>query len=226
MLRETSTWTTLSDYPDLETREVSRRLAPAATRASRAALATIDAPIRVLFLCTHNSARSQVAEAALRMLGGSRVQAFSAGSQPTSVHPMATTLLAQYGIDVSQHRAKSMEEFAGQSFDYVITLCDGARDLCPTFPGDPVRIYWSSPDPSIEEDDDARAQAFATLWLELSLRIGFLLLLPHPASGRRIGPDSLAGRVEVPVVLPMRLAGGMTQKLGTFTHRLHLRRGA
>lgn len=184
-----------------------------------------DAPIRVLFLCTHNSARSQLAEAVLRLQGGSRVQAFSAGSHPTAVHPMAAALLQEHGVDASLHRSKSMDEFAGQTFDYVITLCDGVRDHCPTFPGDPLRIHWGFPDPSIVEDESARARAFATLWLELNTRIGLLLNLPHPASGQRVRPGSLAGMAEARGIEHTHRLGGATQKLGAFTQKLHLRHG-
>jgi protein-tyrosine-phosphatase len=222
---ETSSGSDHSDHPVLAASDASDRQARMAPVATLAELANPDEPIRVLFLCTHNSARSQVAEAALRMQGGRRVQVFSAGSHPTSVHSMVAALLEEYGIDVSLHRSKSMDEFAGQSFDYVITLCDGARDLCPTFPGDPVRIHWSFPDPSIVEDEGARSQAFATLWLELNLRIGHLLNLPHPTSTRRGRPESLAGMAEVPGLPEPPRPRGMTGKPSTFSQKLHLRHG-
>ena len=222
MRMETSTWSERSSKPALEAPDSPTATDPVALPEESA---HNDEPIRVLFLCTHNSARSQLAEAALRMQGGPRVQAFSAGSHPTSVHPMAEALLAQQGINASQHRAKSMEEFVGQSFDYVITLCDGARDLCPAFPGDPVRIHWSFPDPSIIEDVSARSQAFTTLWLELNLRIGHLLNLPHPTSARRGRPESLAGMAEVPGLPEPPRPRGMTGKLSTFSQKLHPRHG-
>ncbi len=185
-----------------------------------------DERIRVLFLCTHNSACSQVAEAILRVRGGPRVQAFSAGSHPTSVHPMAAALLEEHGIDVSQHRSKSMDEFVGQSFDYIITLCDSVRDQCPAFPGDPIRIHWSFPDPSLIEDKTARARALSTLWLELNTRIGHLLNMPHPASGRRGRPESLAGMTDKTETQQAPQPSGVTQTLATVTEKLHFRHGA
>lgn len=151
-------------------------------------------PVRVLFLCTHNSARSQLAEAILRQRGGAQYEVFSAGSDPTSVHPLAAALLEQYGIDARTHHSKSIDEFLGRSFDYVITLCDRVRDHCPHFPADPVQIHWSFPDPAAEQEEAARERAFATLWLELNTRIALLLNLPHPETGQRTRPESLVGR--------------------------------
>ncbi|HWE64097.1 MAG TPA: arsenate reductase ArsC [Chloroflexota bacterium] len=172
------------------------------------AVAQPDRPLRVLFLCTHNSARSQLAEGILRLRGGEQVDVYSAGSHPTTVHPMALALLKEHGIDTSRHSAKSLDQFAGQSFDFVITVCDRVRDRCPEFPDDPLHIHWSFLDPAMAADDgqaaggihrfmDAerapgpideagRRQAFQTLWLELNTRIGYLLQLPHPVTGRRL----------------------------------------
>src|SRR5688572_17542862 len=112
-----------------------------------------DAPARVLFLCTHNSARSQMAEGLLRNFGGDLVEVFSAGSEPTSIHPLAVKVMAKTGIDLSQHRAKHLDEFAGRTFDYVITVCDRVREVCPVFPNDPQQIHWSFPDPAAIEGD-------------------------------------------------------------------------
>lgn len=145
----------------------------------------IDRPLRVLFLCTHNSARSQLAEAILRYLGGDQVEVYSAGSQPSDLHPMARQLLEEWGIDTSQFVSKPMSQFTGQQFDYVITVCDRIRDSCPTFPGDPERIHWSFPDPSIIGDEAERWQAFLKLRRELCSRIRLLLSMPHPATGQR-----------------------------------------
>lgn len=145
----------------------------------------LDRPLRVLFLCTHNSARSQLAEAILRCMGGDQVEVFSAGSQPSELHPMARELLEESGIDTSQHSAKPMSQFAGQRFDYVITVCDRIRDSCPTFPGDPERIHWSFPDPSAVEDQGERWQAFLKLRRELCTRVRLLLSMPHPATSQR-----------------------------------------
>ncbi|HVA92361.1 MAG TPA: metalloregulator ArsR/SmtB family transcription factor [Chloroflexota bacterium] len=152
-----------------------------------------EPPLRVLFLCTHNSARSQLAEGILRLRGGDAVSAFSAGSEPTTVHPLAIALLVEQGVDARRHRSKAVEHFAGQSFDSIITVCDRVRDHCPVFLGDPLRIHWSFPDPTTLSDADARERAFRDLWLELNTRVGHLLTLPHPVTGRR-----LAGRPTTP----------------------------
>ena len=135
-------------------------------------------PARVLFLCTHNSARSQMAEALLRQLGGSRVAVYSAGSEPTSIHPWATKVMSRRGIDLSTHRAKHLEEFAGQSFDYIITVCDSVREVCPVFPGNPERIHWSFPDPAaIEGKKQTQELAFEETARGLTTRIQYLLLM-------------------------------------------------
>ncbi|MEM3737094.1 MAG: arsenate reductase ArsC [Candidatus Bathyarchaeia archaeon] len=90
---------------------------------------------KVLFVCTHNSARSQMAEGFLNALYGDRYEAYSAGIEPTKVNPYTVKVMAEIGIDISTHRSKSIEEFIGQNFDYVVTLCDNAREVCPFFPG-------------------------------------------------------------------------------------------
>lgn len=105
-------------------------------------------PIRVLFLCTGNSARSQMAEGLLRALGGADFEAFSAGTDPKGLNPLAVEVMRETGIDISRQESKSLERFLNQSFDYVITVCDRARDNCPTFPGDNERIHWSYDDPA------------------------------------------------------------------------------
>jgi protein-tyrosine-phosphatase/DNA-binding transcriptional ArsR family regulator len=123
---------------------------------------------RVLFLCTGNSARSQMAEALMTQLSGGAVEAASAGSRPKSLHPLAVLVMRQRGIDVSGRRSKHVSEFAGERFDRVITLCDRVREVCPEFTGTPELIHWSIPEP----DDEA---AFARTARELSTRIGFLI---------------------------------------------------
>jgi ArsR family transcriptional regulator, arsenate/arsenite/antimonite-responsive transcriptional repressor / arsenate reductase (thioredoxin) len=159
----------------------------AAGEAIHPALATSDSapldatathlPTRVLFLCTHNSARSQMAEGILRHLGVDRVIAFSAGSQPADVHPDAVRVLRAIGIDISQQRSKPLDEFANQSFDYIITVCDRVREVCPLFPNDPERIHWSFPDPAALEDAAARDWAFQQTARQLTTRIGQLIAL-------------------------------------------------
>lgn len=133
---------------------------------------------RVLFLCTHNSARSQMAEALLRARSGGGINVFSAGTEPTEVNALAVQALAELNIDMSSHRAKSLEEFIGQPFDYVITVCDRAREACPVFPGDPVLIHWSFPDPmAAEETDLQRYEIFKKTAVQLNTRIGYLLIM-------------------------------------------------
>jgi protein-tyrosine-phosphatase/DNA-binding transcriptional ArsR family regulator len=134
-------------------------------------------PMRILFLCTHNSARSQMAEGILRHFGGNRVAAFSAGSQPAAVHPDAVRVLATMGIDISQQRSKHLDSFADQSFDYIITVCDRVREACPVFPNDPERIHWSFADPAVIEDADERAFAFRQTAQQLVTRVRYLLTL-------------------------------------------------
>jgi thioredoxin type arsenate reductase len=103
---------------------------------------------RVLILCTGNSARSQMAEGLLRSFGRDRYEVFSAGTKPSTVRPEAVTVMSEFGIDLSKHRSKHVDEFEGQSFDYVITVCDSAKESCPVFPGRVVRLHWSFPDPA------------------------------------------------------------------------------
>ena len=134
--------------------------------------------MRVLFLCTHNSARSQMAEGILRELGGDRVEAASAGTEATRVHPLAVREMAERGIDISGQRSKLMDEFLGERFDYVVTVCDNARESCPVFPGDPAHIHWSIPDPSaVEGEEKTRQAAFKRAADELTTRIRYLLAL-------------------------------------------------
>jgi len=109
---------------------------------------------RVLFICTHNSARSQMAEGLLRHLAGDRFDVYSAGTQPSAVNPLAVKVMAEAGIDISKHRSKSLAEFIGQAFDAVITVCDSAKESCPVFPGGTQRIHWSLPDPSAAEGSE------------------------------------------------------------------------
>lgn len=104
--------------------------------------------LRVLVLCTGNSARSQMAEGLLRDLGGDRIAAVSAGTHPAPVHPLAVRVMRERGIDIRHQRSKHMSEFADQAFDYVITVCDAAAERCPIFPGPARRVHWSIPDPA------------------------------------------------------------------------------
>lgn len=103
---------------------------------------------RVLILCTGNSARSQMAEGLLRKMAGDKFDVESAGVEPSHVRPQAIAAMNDIGIDISDHRSKSVDEFAGQEFDYVITVCDNANESCPVFPGRTERIHWSFDDPA------------------------------------------------------------------------------
>jgi protein-tyrosine-phosphatase/DNA-binding transcriptional ArsR family regulator len=134
---------------------------------------------RVLFLCTGNSARSQMAEAFARVRSGGLVEAHSAGSNPKPLHPNAVRVMRdEHGIDLTGHRPKPLTAFTDQRFDQVVTLCDRVREVCPEFPGDPAAIHWSIPDPAagqVDGDDDASYPAFQSTAAEVETRIGFLL---------------------------------------------------
>jgi ArsR family transcriptional regulator, arsenate/arsenite/antimonite-responsive transcriptional repressor / arsenate reductase (thioredoxin) len=133
--------------------------------------------VRVLFLCTGNSARSQMAEALARVRSGGVVEAYSAGSHPKPLHPNAVRVMRdEHGIDVAGQASKHLDVFAGQRFDWVISLCDRVREVCPEFPGQPETIHWSIPDPAAgHADDEASYPAFQETGAELETRIGFLL---------------------------------------------------
>jgi len=103
---------------------------------------------RVLFICTHNAARSQMAEGLLRALYGNRYEVFSAGTEPGRVSPYAIKVMAEIGIDIGAHRAKSLQEFLNQKFDYMVTVCDHAKESCPYFPGGKKILHQSFEDPS------------------------------------------------------------------------------
>jgi len=118
-------------------------------------------PRRVLFLCTHNSARSQMAEGFLRAMAGDRFEVQSAGTEKTAVHPLAIRAMAEHGIDLSGHSSKTYDGLMAESWDYVITVCDDANERCPIFPGATRRLHWSFEDPSrASGNDEARLAAF------------------------------------------------------------------
>jgi protein-tyrosine-phosphatase len=104
-------------------------------------------PLRVLFICTHNSARSQMAEGFLRARSRNQIRVYSAGTDPIGVNPLAARVMAERNVDIRYQRSKGLEQFLGQPFDYIITVCDRARENCPAFAGAPVKIHWSIPDP-------------------------------------------------------------------------------
>jgi arsenate reductase (thioredoxin) len=127
---------------------------------------------RVLFLCTHNSARSQMAEGFLRRLAGDRFEAASAGTEATRVHPLAIRVMGEAGIDLRGHTAKSVDQFLHESWDYVITVCDSANERCPLFPGRTTRLHWSFDDPSQATGSDAeRLQTFRRVRDEIARAI-------------------------------------------------------
>jgi len=113
-----------------------------------------DYMMRVLILCTGNSARSQMAEGLLRHDAGNFYEVSSAGINPTHVRPEAVAVMREVGIDISGHRSKSVDEFAGQNFDYVITVCDNAKESCPVFPAKTKRIHWSIEDPAAAQGSE------------------------------------------------------------------------
>lgn len=131
---------------------------------------------RVLFLCTGNSARSQIAEALTEHLSNGAVEAESAGSHPKSLHPNAVRVMRRRGIDISANRTKNLNEFVDRRFDLVITLCDRVREVCPEFPSRPDLVHWSIPDPATEgATPRASYPAFERTAAELETRINFLL---------------------------------------------------
>ncbi len=141
---------------------------------------------RVLFLCTGNSARSQIAEALLEHMSDGAIHAASAGSNPKALHPNAVRVLRNYGIDISTNRSKHLDELRGQRFDAVITLCDRVREVCPTFPSQPLLVHWSIPDPSLAgATNRASFPAFERTAAELETRIGFRLPLLASTPTRR-----------------------------------------
>lgn len=116
---------------------------------------------RILVLCTGNSARSQMGEGLFRQEGGDNYELYSAGTRPSHVRPEAIAVMREIGIDISSHRSKSVDEFTGQRFDYVVTVCDNARDSCPVFPGAEQRIHWSFEDPAaVGGSDEVRLASF------------------------------------------------------------------
>jgi len=138
----------------------------------------------ILVLCTGNSARSQMAEGLLRRAAGDRFDIFSAGTKPSSLRAEAIAVMAEIGIDISGQRSKSVGEFDGQSFDYVVTVCDNARDTCPVFPAGAARLHWSFEDPAAVEGSEAeRLSAFRRTRDRIRQRVR--LFLQDPAAAAR-----------------------------------------
>ena len=127
---------------------------------------------RVLFLCTHNSARSQMAEALLRAKAGDRFDVESAGTEATHVRPLAVTAMAEIGIDLTGHTSKRLDRFLQQPWDFVITVCDSANEACPVFPAAARRLHWSFADPSrATGTDEQRLAVFRRVRDEIAARI-------------------------------------------------------
>jgi ArsR family transcriptional regulator, arsenate/arsenite/antimonite-responsive transcriptional repressor / arsenate reductase (thioredoxin) len=141
-----------------------------------------ERPSRVLFMCTGNSARSPVAEALLRQRAD-QVEVVSAGSRPKPLHPNAVRVLREHGIELADRPPRHLSVFEHDSFDFVVTLCDRVREVCPDFPGQAELIHWSIPDPASSADDDEDTYpAFQAMAAELQTRIGFLLAAISDAS--------------------------------------------
>ena len=141
-------------------------------------MTTARSPIRVLVVCTGNSARSVMAEALLRTKGGDDFEVYSAGTVPKGINPLTVRTLAEAGIDASWARSKSVEEFLGEHFDYVITVCDEARQVCPVFPGVHESLHWGYEDPALAEgSEEERLVVFRRVFTQLGERINAFIPL-------------------------------------------------
>jgi arsenate reductase len=129
-------------------------------------------PIRVLFVCTGNSARSIMAEALLRQHGGDRFEVHSAGTEPRGINPLTLRVLSDAGIDASWARSRSVTEYLGERFDFVITVCDQARQVCPVFPGVHESLHWGYQDPAeATGTDEERLAVFRRVFIQMSERV-------------------------------------------------------
>lgn len=135
---------------------------------------------RVLFLCTHNSARSQMAEGLLREMAGDRFEVRSAGTERTRVQPLAIEAMREIGIDITGHWSKTVDELAGENFDFVITVCDRANESCPIFPGTTERIHWSFDDPTaISGSEEQKLRAFRIVRDAIQQQLRMFLLVAN-----------------------------------------------
>ena len=141
----------------------------------------VTTPLRVLFLCTGNAARSQMAEALLRQMSKGAADVFSAGSAPAAeIHPLAREVLERrFGIDTSSLHPKAIERFVKQRWDFIITVCDRAAETCPAFPDDPEHIHWSFEDPVLIPDEEDRQRAFEHIATGLAARLRIWMALPE-----------------------------------------------
>jgi arsenate reductase (thioredoxin) len=158
----------------------------AANMAPAGAHGTGPRPLRVLFLCTGNSARSQMSEGLLRSLGGDRFQAFSAGTHPAArVNPLAVETMRQRGLDISSQHPKPLSGFAGQKFDLLVTVCDNAARECPNYPGAHMRLHWSEPDPAAATGtDEQKLVVFKQVADDLESRIRTLITAVELGEGK------------------------------------------
>ena len=155
-------------------------------RASRKERPMPAAPIRVLFVCTHNSARSQIAEALLQRYGGDDFEVYSAGTEATRVNPYAIRVLGELGIEWTDARSKVINEFLDEQFDYVITVCDRAKATCPVFPGSSNSLHWGLDDPSeVDGTDEEKLAAFRRTQTEVSVRLRPFIEVALRAAGRQ-----------------------------------------
>ena len=169
--------------------ELTIQAAGRARRSSEGNAMSVE-PIRVLFVCTGNSARSQIAEALLRDFGGADFEVSSAGTDPKGVNPFAVRVLAEIEIDWSGARSKSVTEFLGRPFDYVITVCDRARQTCPVFPGNHNTLHWGLDDPAeVEGTDERKLEAFRHTRIEVATRLRPFIELARRARAESPTPD-------------------------------------
>jgi arsenate reductase len=169
--------------------ELTIHAAGRARRSSEGSAMSVE-PIRVLFVCTGNSARSQIAEALLRDFGGADFEVSSAGTDPKGVNPFAVRVLAEIEIDWSGARSKSVTEFLGRPFDYVITVCDRARQTCPVFPGNHNTLHWGLDDPAeVEGTDERKLEAFRHTRIEVATRLRPFIELARRARAESPTPD-------------------------------------
>lgn len=139
-------------------------------------------PVRMLFLCTHNSARSQMAEGLARHLGAGLIESYSAGTEATFIKPEAIEVMKRRGIDISGQKSEILTEYLDQPFDYVITVCDSARESCPVFPGGDHSLHWSFDDPS-EVQGEGRLPAFEATARQIATRITYLITIISKQQG-------------------------------------------
>ena len=142
---------------------------------------------RVLFICTHNSARSQMAEGLLRHLAGDRFEAHSAGTQATEVRPLAIRAMAEIGIDISGHQSKTLNRYLDEPWDWVITVCDRARESCPVFPGSASAVHWGFDDPAeATGTEEERLAVFRRVREEIAQRLRTFILAAERRDRERI----------------------------------------